>query len=78
MTFMADDLGKSDKTATLGGIALAPRHGVAIEILIGRSLAFCAHPWAAWRRLGPRGRLLLVAAYFGASYTSVLAVLLLA
>lgn len=51
--------------------------GVSVDILIGRSLAFCAHPRAAWRRLGPRGRLLLVAAYFGASYTSVLTLLLL-
>ena len=63
--------------ATSHGTALATRHAVTLEILIGRSLAFCAHPWAAWRRLGPRGRLLLVAAYFGASYTGVLAVLLL-
>ena len=35
---------------------------------LGRSLAYCAHPAAAWRRLSGGGRVLLVAAYFGASY----------
>jgi hypothetical protein len=47
-----------------------------IEAMIGRSLAFCLHPTAAWRVLSPKRRALLVAAYFGASYVGVLAVLL--
>jgi hypothetical protein len=47
------------------------------EIVIGRGLAFCAHPAIAWRRLPPAGKALLLAAYAGASYISVLTVLLL-
>ncbi|MGH9310114.1 MAG: hypothetical protein ACRD1U_12110 [Vicinamibacterales bacterium] len=43
-----------------------------IESLIGWSLAYCAHPYAAWRTLTPRGRALLVAAYFGVSYVAAL------
>jgi hypothetical protein len=46
-----------------------------MELALGRSLAFCAHPYAAWRRLPITGRALLVGAYFGAAYTIVLAVL---
>ena len=50
---------------------------VTTEVLIGRGLAFCAHPFAAWRRLPPAGRALIVAAYFGAGYVGVLAGLLI-
>jgi hypothetical protein len=46
------------------------------EILFGRLLAVCVHPQAAWRRLPVRGRLVLTAAYFTASYVAVLGVLL--
>jgi hypothetical protein len=59
------------------GSDLAPLEGMALEILIGRSLAFCLHPSAAWRVLSPARRLLLVGAYAGAGYISVLTVLLL-
>lgn len=45
------------------------------EILIGRSAAFCVHPVAAWARLPPGGRALLVAAYCAASYAVVLGLL---
>lgn len=48
------------------------------EMLIGRGLAFCAHPSAAWRRLRPGGRVLLVAAYAAGSYVTVLAALMIA
>jgi hypothetical protein len=48
---------------------------VPIDLLIGRALAWCVHPTAAWRRLPARGRVLLVAAYVGASYTTVLTLL---
>ena len=47
-----------------------------VETLIGRSLAFCLHPSAAWRILTPARRLLLLAAYFGAGYVTVLSALL--
>lgn len=46
-----------------------------VEIVIGRGLAFCAHPTAAWRRLPPTGRALLVGAYAAASYITVLSLL---
>jgi hypothetical protein len=39
--------------------------------LIGRSLALCVHPHAAWRH-GPRARLVIFGAYFVASYAAVL------
>jgi len=47
-----------------------------MAILLGRAAAFCAHPVAAWRRLRPTGRLLILTAYFGATYLVVLTVLL--
>ena len=46
-----------------------------VERLLGRSVAFCVHPYAAWRRLPVRGRALLVGAYFGTAYTVVLVLL---
>ena len=48
-----------------------------VEVLLGRSAAFCLHPFAAWRRLPAAGRVLLVGAYFGGSYIAVLAALLI-
>jgi len=44
--------------------------------LIGRSLAMCVHPLAAWRR-GARARLVVVAGYFVASYATFLLALTL-
>jgi hypothetical protein len=46
------------------------------EILIGRSLAACVHPWAAWR-LSPWERLRLIVGYLILGYITVFAVLLL-
>jgi hypothetical protein len=43
---------------------------------VGRCLAYCAHPAAAWRRLSGGGRVLLLSAYFGASYLLTLVALL--
>ena len=48
-----------------------------LEVLLGRSAAFCLHPFAAWRRLPAAGRLLLVGAYFSGGYVTVLAALLI-
>jgi hypothetical protein len=50
---------------------------VTFEVFLGRSAAFCLHPFAAWRRLPAAGRVLLVGAYFGAGYVAVLAALLI-
>ena len=47
-----------------------------LDLIAGRALAFCVHPYAAWRRLPAGGRALLVGAYFTASYAIVLALLL--
>ena len=44
------------------------------EIVIGRALAMCAHPYAAWRR-SVRGRVVVVIGYIAASYAVVLATL---
>ena len=46
-----------------------------LEVVIGRALACCVHPSASWRRLPASGRVLLVAAYVGASYAAVLTLL---
>jgi hypothetical protein len=46
------------------------------DIVIGRTLACCVHPSAAWRRLSGSGRALIVGTYFAAAYVAVLAVLL--
>jgi hypothetical protein len=47
------------------------------EILIGRGLAMCVHPVAAWRCASLRARLVVVAAYFAASYAVILSALAL-
>ena len=46
-----------------------------VEILLGRALAFCVHPTAAWRRLPASGRAMVVAVYLGAGYVTVLTAL---
>jgi len=48
-----------------------------VEVLIGRSLAMCAHPYAAWRAHSTRGRLLVVLTYLAASYAVMLGILFL-
>jgi hypothetical protein len=46
------------------------------ELLLGRSLAFCAHPAIAWRISSRPGRAALIGAYFAASYVTVLVALM--
>ena len=50
---------------------------MSVDLLIGRGLAFCVHPTAAWRVLSTPGRAFVVAAYAGAAYVAVLGALLL-
>ena len=45
--------------------------------VVGRGLAYCVHPAAAWRRLSRSGRMLLLAAYFSASYLLTFVALLM-
>jgi hypothetical protein len=54
---------------------LRPETPVPLEILLGRCLAYCRHPCAAWRRLPLAGRALLIGAYVAGSYAIVLTLL---
>lgn len=45
------------------------------EILIGRSLAECAHPWAAWRLSSSWERLRLIVGYAIIGYITAFGVL---
>lgn len=47
------------------------------EVLIGRSLAACIHPMAAWQSRARSFRVLLVAGYFAMGYVTVLATIAL-
>jgi hypothetical protein len=53
------------------------RPNARLEVLVGRSLAMCAHPYAAWRAHSTRGRLLVLFTYLAASYALILSALLL-
>jgi hypothetical protein len=48
-----------------------------LELFVGRSLAFCAHPLAAWRVLPRSRRMLIVAAYFVAAFVTTLSALVI-
>jgi len=50
---------------------------MSFDLLLGRGLAWCVHPLAAWRVLSTPGRTFVVAAYAGAAYVAVLSALLL-
>jgi hypothetical protein len=43
-----------------------------LEVLIGRSLAACVHPLAAWRSRARSFRVMLLVGYFAAGYVTVL------
>jgi hypothetical protein len=47
------------------------------EILLGRALAMCVHPYAAWRLRSKRARVFMVCAYAAATYAIVLGLLTL-
>jgi hypothetical protein len=53
------------------------RPSTGLEILIGRSLAACAHPVAAWRSGSRSARLQFFVGYFVAGYVLVFLSLLL-
>ena len=46
------------------------------DVVIGRTLACCVHPAAAWRRVSGSGKALIVGAYFVLAYCGVLVALL--
>jgi hypothetical protein len=47
------------------------------EVLIGRSMAACVHPMAAWQSKAQSFRVLLVAGYFVVGYLSGMAAIAL-
>ena len=47
------------------------------EVLIGRSLALCVHPYATWRSRPAMTRLFVFTAYLIASYALVLGLMFL-
>ncbi len=49
---------------------------MSLELLIGRGLALCVHPMAAWRVLSTPGRAFVISAYAVGGYVTVLAGLL--
>lgn len=48
-----------------------------VAVLVGRSAALCAHPYAAWRLHPGATRVLLVSAYATAAYIVVLSALMM-
>jgi hypothetical protein len=48
-----------------------------VELMLGRTMAACAHPLAAWRLLPPSWRAVMVTTYAAASYLVVLTTLLI-
>jgi hypothetical protein len=46
------------------------------EVLVGRTLALCVHPYAAWRSRSAKGRALVLFTYMAVSYFVVLSALL--
>jgi hypothetical protein len=46
------------------------------DVVIGRTLACCLHPAAAWRRVSRSGKALIVGTYFVVGYLGALVVLL--
>jgi hypothetical protein len=75
---MPDSFDKTGFSRAVCGDVLASRAAMSVDLLIGRGLAFCVHPTAAWRVLSTPGRAFVVAAYAGAAYVAVLGALLLA
>ena len=47
-----------------------------VAIVVGRTLAGCIHPFAAWRLFSTTWRSLMLTAYAAAGYVIVLSVLL--
>ncbi len=47
------------------------------EVFLGRSLAACAHPIAAWRSTVRPFRLLVVVSYFAIGYVAVIGAMIL-
>jgi hypothetical protein len=49
-----------------------PKHTLKLEILVGRTLAMCVHPFAAWRASSSKRRIFVIVARAVGSYGVVL------
>ncbi len=65
----------SSSRPTGRGVTPIRAGGLEIELIIGRSLAACVHPFAAWRILPRWKRLGILVAYSAFAYVAVLGVL---
>jgi hypothetical protein len=70
-----------DKNSLSVGPVLAPGSTMSSklpkpEVLVGRTVALCVHPYAAWRSHSTKRRAVLLFAYMAASYFIVLGALL--
>jgi len=61
----------------IGGFLRVDRPSTRLEIMTGRVLAVCVHPFMAWRVLSPSGRALILTSYAVTTYITVLTMLLL-
>ena len=59
------------------GFLRVDRPSTRLEIMTGRVLAVCVHPFMAWRVLSPSGRALVLTSYAVTTYITVLTMLLL-
>ena len=50
-------------------------HPMELEILVGRALAMCVHPFAAFRARSSKARIFVIVAYAAGSYGVVLGLL---
>ena len=62
---------------SLAGGVFAGASAMAPELVLGRWLAFCAHPIAAWRLLPVTGRCLIALSYAAVGYAAAFGVLVL-
>jgi hypothetical protein len=51
------------------------RPTTSIEVMVGRSIAMCVHPYAVWRSRSVKGRALVFLAYAAVGYALTLGVL---
>jgi hypothetical protein len=69
------------KSSPAVGLVFAPENAMSPklaqpEVLVGRTIALCVHPYAAWRSHSIKRRAVLLFAYMAASYFIVLGALL--
>jgi hypothetical protein len=71
-----NEYGRIVMTMAGGNLATKSR-AMSLEVLLGRGLACCLHPQAAWRMTTRMGRAFVVCAYATGGFVATLAALLL-